>query len=308
MASGFYEIQGGTQPALPSSGFGRLWYNTATQSWSVLLSDGTNIPIQNVANLTEKTILLPDDEVSIWDPALSAYRKIKAKNLSPLAIQNRFLTYDEDEFAGTTTAGKLNWAITTNGTGASGQTGTYGVNGTEKAFGVLQIDTGTTATGRAVLNRLVNQIQLGYSEYEQVWRLALEELSTGTERFFVQVGFIDNTAAGEPVDGVYFRYSDNVNSGNWQCICREGSVETVSNTSVAANTNYNIFRININSAGTSAEFRINNVLVATVATNIPSTAGNLTGIGVKIEKTVGTTQRNLSVDYFTQEVFWSGGR
>jgi hypothetical protein len=311
MASGFYEIEGGTQPATPAAGFARIWYDTTAGQWKVLLPSGANTPISNIVGETELTIPAPEDVILVYDVSAGAFRKMRCDNLAPTSIQNRFLTFDEDEFAGTTTGGKLDWNMAVAGTGASGQNGTYGVNGTERAMGVLQIDTGTTATGRAALNRMVNQVQLGYCAFEQVWRQAIEVLSNATERFIVTTGFADNSAInGEPTDGVYFRYSDNVNSGNWQCCTRNGGAlnETIVNTTVAASTNYSIFRINVNEAATSAEFYINDVLVGTITTNIPSTAGNFTGILTKIEKTVGLTQRNLSIDYFTQKAQWTTAR
>lgn len=308
MASGFYELEGGTQPGLPAAGSGRLWYDTTANQWKVLLSSGANIPLTNINQETEITTISPDDEVLVYDTSAAGFKKMRAANIVPLAVPTRYVTYDEDDFVGSVTASKLQWVATTAGTGASAQIGSYGVNGTERAYGVAQIDTGTTATGRCTFTRMLNLVQLGYAAYDQVWRVAMEEVSSGTDRFLTHIGFIDNTGAGEHTDGAYFRCVDNVNSGNWQCVCREAAIETVVNTTVSPNTNYNIFRININTAGTSVEFYINDVLVATIATNIPTTAGAFTGIGVKIEKTVGTTQRNLSIDYHTMKVEWSGGR
>lgn len=308
MSSGFIEIEGGTQPALPSSGKARLWFNTATNRQEVLLSDGTSIPLSDIVSETENQVLGPNDSFLVYDAENSTYRKITGKNLSPLAIQNRYLTYDEDEFLGTTSNGKLNWTASVSGTGASAQAGSYGVNGTERALGVLQLDTGITATGRAYLNRAIGLLQMGYCSFDQTWRLAVEELSDATNRFQVAFGFHDNSGAGEATDGVYFRYKDDVNSGQWQCVCREGSIETVVNTSVTVNTIYNRFRIVVNETATEALFYINDVLVATILTNLPSTGGALTGIACKIEKFLGTTQRNISIDYFTQKCEWSTGR
>lgn len=307
MVAGAYTLEFGTQPSLPASGRYKIWVNAAGR-FNLLNSSGINRVLSNINEETQLTDVAPNDEYLIWDTSAGELRKVSAENATPVAVGNRFVSYDEDEFTGTTPAGKLNWAVTISGTGASAQFGTYGVNGTERAFGVLQIDTGTTAAGRATLHRLVNQIQMGYCSFEQQWRVAIEELSTSTDRFIVWCGFIDYTAAGEPIDGVYFRYSDDVNGGQWQCICRESNVETVVNTTVAAITNYVRLRIVVNETATQAQFYIADALVATINTNLPSTAGNLTGIGAKIQKSVGTTLRNLSIDYFTQKVIWSTGR
>lgn len=308
MSSGFFELEGGSQPALPVGDYIRIWKDNSDNTFKVLFPDGRNVKLSDITSETLKNVILPDDEILIYDSSLNSFRKMQARDVTPLAIQTRFVTYDEDEFLASITAGKLGWIVTTSGSGASGQLGVYGVNGTEKALGVLQLDTGTTATGRATLNRSINTVQMGYCSFEQVWRLAVEELSTPTERFTVYCGFIDNTGSGDHSDGVYFRYRDDLNSGQWQCVCREGTIETVVDTSVIVNTVYNIFRIVVNSNATQAMFYINDVLVATINSNLPSTQGNLTGVGAKIEKSVGSTQRNISIDYHTQKSEWPSGR
>ena len=308
MSSGFYEIEGGTQPSLPTGNFVRIWKDNADNSLKILRPDGVSVKVSDITSETLKNVILPADELLVYDAALNQFRKMQAREITPLAVQTRYITFDEDDFLAATTAGKLGWVVTASGTGASGQLGTYGVNGTERALGVIQLDTGTTATGRATLNRSVNQIQVGYCDFEQVWRLAVEELSTSVERFLITFGFIDNTGVGDHNDGVYFRYRDDLNNGQWQCVSREGGIETVVNTSVAVNTNFNIFRIEINATGSQALFYINDVLVGTILTNIPSTAGALTGIGAKIEKSVGIIQRNMSIDYYTQKSEWPTGR
>jgi len=301
-------IEDAGAPSTPAAGFGRLFVES--KKLRFLNSDGLNIELTNINNLTEKLTPVINDELLLWSSADNALRKVRAKNAIPAAVPMREITYDEDDFIASTTAGKLGWAATVTGTGASGQTGTFGLNGTEKAYGVVQIDTGTTSTGRAALNRLQSQIQLGYSQHSMTWRLALEALSTETERFFVSFGFYNNAGAAglDSTNGVYFRYRDDLNGGQWQCVCRQSNAETLVNTTVAVNVQYNIFKIDVNANGTEALFYINDVLVATITTNIPTTQGNVTGIGAKIEKTIGTAQRNLSFDYFHHKVIFEGGR
>lgn len=301
-----FEEQG--TPSAPASGQGKAF--ALDKKFKYINEDGVIFELSNINNLAEKTTPVVGDELVLFSIADNALRKIKARNSIPLAIPTRFATYDEDDFISSTTAGKLGWAASVSGTGASAQTGVFGLNGTEKAYGVVQIDTGTTAAGRASINRLQNQVQLGYSEHSMTWRLTLEALSTDLERFHFLFGFYNN-AAGAGIDsanGVYFRYRDDLNAGQWQCVCRQASIETVVNTTVAVNTQYNIYRIDINEAGSEALFYINDTLVATIATNIPTTQGNVVGIGAKIEKTIGLGQRNASFDYYHHKVIFSGGR
>lgn len=77
-----------------------------------------------------------------------------------------------------------------------------------------------------------------------------------------------------PSNGIYFTYSDNVNSGNWQIVCaKQGVGTTTTNTSIPAVTGYVNLGIVINAAGTSVGFFINGVLAGTIATaNIPTAA------------------------------------
>jgi multidrug transporter EmrE-like cation transporter len=119
-------------------------------------------------------------------------------------------------------------------------------------------------------------------------------LSDETETYTVRAGLETNNF-GTVNDGVFFRYTHSVNSGNWICVTRRSGVETVTNTVIAPTTlSYTKFQILINSAGTSVQFLINNVLVATHVDNIPTSAGYSIGI----LKSLGITTRFLYVSPF----------
>ena len=98
-------------------------------------------------------------------------------------------------------------------------------------------------------------------------------LGSASDRISLQIGYLDGFGGfqnGDPNNGIYFQYVDNVNSGQWQCITKASGTPTTTNTSVAANTSFNNFSIVINAGGTSVGFYINGTLVATNTTNIPS--------------------------------------
>lgn len=310
MSSGFFELEGGTQPSLPTGNYVRLWKDNSDNTFKLLFPDGRNVKISDINSEILKNTILPDDEILVYDTTLNAFRKMKAVDIVPTSVQLRYVTYDEDEFLATLNSGKLGWTATTNGTGSSIATSAFGQDGTQRALGVFQLTTGTTATGRAALNRGANTFHFGYCYFEQVWRLALSELSDSTNRYRVDVGFIDNIAAnGQQADGVYFRYSDNENGGRWECVCRESNVETVADSGVAAtDNNFAIFRIEVAENASEVRFFINDVLVGTITSNIPVTPARATGIGAKIEKILGTTARLLYLDYFSQKSVWSNGR
>jgi hypothetical protein len=217
------------------------------------------------------------------------------------------VSYVEDDFTGATVP-PPGWVLTVNGTGASGQRGTYGLNSTQKAIGVYQIDTGSQATGRVgALCAPANGVVFNgnYCTNEVTFRVAIEQLSTAAQTFTSYIGFIDNAAGGDMTNAIYFRYTDSVNSGRWQCVVRRASNESVADTGVDASINYATFRIFVNAAGTSAEFYINGALVGTLATaNVPVSSS----IGFKIQKTVGTTQCNMSIDYFSRKSVLTSSR
>jgi hypothetical protein len=104
--------------------------------------------------------------------------------------------------------------------------------------GIVRHTTGTSATGRAgMLSVNPDGILLGNSWY---WRfesmLRITTLSTGAQTYTYRAGFIDS-AVGEPVDGVYFRYTHGVNAGQWELVCRSNDTETATSSTTAPATN-----------------------------------------------------------------------
>jgi hypothetical protein len=181
------------------------------------------------------------------------------------------------------------------GTGASAQVGNYGINASENAQGVLQVDTGTVATGRAGVGSAVSN---------HMWNragLALEALSVnGVDAFTVRAGFGSTmpTGAGDGLNGALFRYNDAVNGGRWECVSiKAGAVKAV-DSGVAADINYSVFEIEMSQ--TQIRYFINGNLVHTETESlfIPSLASETFGFGWKIEKSVGANQRNLSADWY----------
>lgn len=298
-----------TIPAQPLTDKVKLWFRKTINRFFIQRDDNSLTPIIEINKEEERLQPLPTDEMVVWCTIEQNYKKVKATNGIPIALQQRYVSFDEDDFLATVSSSKLNWSVTSSGSGASAQAGTYGVNGTDCAVGVMQLDTGTTNAGRVTYARSQNALQLGYAKFSQTWRVAVEDLSTALERFVFRCGFFDTNTNVEATDGVYFRYSDDANSGQWQCYARSGGInETIVNTNVAVDTSYNILRIDINEDATEALFYINDNLVATITSAIPSNQGDFTGIAIQLAKTVGVTQRAVSIDYFSQKVELTGGR
>jgi hypothetical protein len=216
------------------------------------------------------------------------------------SLPSNLVSISDDFLSAANNSGNaLGWFTSASGTGAqlSG-----GVGGESNVFGVVQLTTGTTATGRATTYLSSSAIFFSQGAVSFVYKVKIPTLSTLTERFTVIVGFGDNPGGGAIIDGVYFSYTDTASSGNWEAITASNSTRTTTNTSVAATTGWVTLQVTINSAGTSALFYINNTLVATNTTNIPTAVGRGCGPFMEIQKSTGLTARLLNIDYFTCSV------
>ena len=178
------------------------------------------------------------------------------------------------------------WAFTVSGTGAAF---TAKANANSNSIGILTFGLGTVATNRASIdsgNFSILNLGLGTASFESDCRFTV--LSDATNTYTFRAGFIDSVSA-ESTDGVFFRYTNGTNSGKFQAVTRSNGTETAVDTgiTVAISTWYD-FEININATGTSAEFKINGTVVATITTNIPVGSGRETGYGVYVQRSVGT--------------------
>lgn len=169
-------------------------------------------------------------------------------------------------------------------------------------WSVMGITTGTATTGRSVLGQAVETVVLGSGEVRCMIIAKIPTLSDGTNRFTVRMGFSE-TFAGNPTDGVQFRYVDNANSGKWLAVATSNTSETPVDTGVTANTSWHRDEIVINAAGTSAEFFIDGSSVATINSGIPTGTTRMTGCQpASIIKSAGGSARTLDID-----AYWYSG-
>lgn len=207
-----------------------------------------------------------------------------------------------DEFVAASALSATGWATSTGGTSSgitvNSMSSTNGINTTQEAQGVINLTTGTDTTGRATLSTNA-MLYIGDDwSIDVAWRVQLQALSDGTDRYTAYVGLTDATGIGssEAADSVYFRYKDNVNSGQWQAVTRTSSTDqNAINTGVAAATGYNIFRVVVTSS--SATYYINGTQVAQATSGIPSSSAILAPFS-KIFKSAGTTDRDMDVDWY----------
>jgi hypothetical protein len=186
--------------------------------------------------------------------------------------------------------------------GGSGQSGSILASSTySDAVGICRLISGTSANlGVGVLSpgSTTAIYKAGLCAMDWSARVNVSALSSATNRYVIRMGMVVNTYNADPANGIIFRYTDNVNSGNWQCVCRNAGSESVINTTVApivSGSGWDYMNWVINDAGTSVEFFINGISRGSLTTNIPSV---LLISGIYMNKISGSSSQNLDIDWF----------
>lgn len=166
--------------------------------------------------------------------------------------------------------------------------------------GLVVLATGTTnnATGKATLDSsdAGNRIKAGGASQTIEWRVRLTNLSSASPRYNVKLGLQSSITVGDPANGVYFQYSDNLNSGQWRGVTRHASTSTLVNSTiaVAAATWYKL-RMEIDTSG-NVTFYVNDVSIGTSSTNLPTTNAMMPCASIEKGST-STTSRDMDVDW-----------
>lgn len=195
-------------------------------------------------------------------------------------------------------------STTLSGSGASSQASSYLANATELPIGLTQLDTGVISTGRAVLgNAGTTQIVPGVGAALHVARLAIEAAVSATETYTIYTGFNDAITTSTPTNSIAWKYTwDGSTQGLWYQSAFAGGTETNSTTnSPTPDTNYNWFVIFCNPGWTRADFITSAdsksfTFCNSLSTGLPSSSQPVSWVAGSIIKTVGTTQRNVSID------------
>lgn len=128
-------------------------------------------------------------------------------------------------------------------------------------------------------------IQMGAGRLYFHFILRVDTLSDAADTYDLRIGM--TTDEGNQADGPYFKYTHSENSGNWRLINNDGGSITTANTTTVVDTNWHKFSFEINAAGSSVAFFIDNVEV----TNSPLTTdiftSGTTSPWVRINKSVG---------------------
>ena len=246
------------------------------------------------------------NDVRAFGQDISDTFSIGAGNIDTLyVIEDDFLLNMPDLLgAGTDNAGI--WTGGTNGANSVIVGDTTGMNATEKCQGVILLRTGTTTTGNAqIATYPLTGFMFGTgSKLLNRWRVALPALSDGTDRFMVNFGFEDvvTVFGAEPSTAAYFKYSDNVNSGKWQCVVKTATTTTTADSGVSPTATVNqILAIEVAADSSYVKFFIDGAQVANITTNIPTTSYVLTSYAM-ILKALGTNTRGVAIDYFSMSI------
>ncbi len=202
--------------------------------------------------------------------------------------------YEKDDFwrsPASTPTGPFGFITIGSGTG----NGTGRTAGSPTTPGQTSWSTGTDTNGYCGFLSDPTTVTFGGGVWIFECDHAMSAISDGTNRFVTEFGFIDAISGGS-TNCVSFRQKDDINSGKWQLVARTNSVETVTNTSIAVGAPNGTHKIVVAADGSSAEFFINDASVGTVTSNIPTSTYS-TGIGGRIEKSAGTSNRSFFVDY-----------
>ncbi len=195
--------------------------------------------------------------------AMSAADKTK---LDAIGMPGTRLYWTEDFDAGSIN-GTTNWAFASSGAGAS-------MAGSDAGHpGSTSLSATTDTTGIVIMYK--GQVYIfgaGTAKMDIVTQVPV--LSTVSDTFTMRWGFGDNFgSSADQTNGAYFEYTDTLNGGQFVCKTANAGTRTSTNTSVAVTAGAWVhLQIIVNAAGTSVDFLIDGVLVATNATNVPTAA------------------------------------
>lgn len=170
--------------------------------------------------------------------------------------------------------------------------------GQSARIGIMQLESGTTATGRAAIRTNVDSIVAGGGELIYEADVRIENLSDATNEYDFRVGFGDSDT-GDHADGMYFEYDRNTRT-NWSIVCAGASTRTRNDSGTACNADqWYKLRIVCNAAANSVSFFIDGTETSNspiTGANIPSGFAERFGAGAWLVKSAGTTERLAYVD------------
>ena len=209
-------------------------------------------------------------------------------------------SYVFDDFTGyiVNTTRLLNMGFLTQYSGGSANR----VNGKQDHPGILRLQgNAASATGRAsiYMGGASSILFGGATKYVFEGMIDVQAVPDATNdfRFTFSMG-TDIGSGSTNLNGVAILMNRSINATNYVCQTADGATFTNVDSGVAMATGWKKFKIEVNKTGTSVEFFIDDVSVAVVTTNIPTTTGReVTGL-VKVHKIAGATDIIADLDWW----------
>lgn len=247
-----------------------------------------------------------NDKLYVYDAQSSSFKTISKSNLQAIDPDKAF-NISSDFIA--TSSGEFN--TFTQGSGATVANVNEETN-LRRDCGISRLRSGTTLSSRAGIG-LISITAFGLTNFAMqfISRVRVDPFPDATDDFEILIGFSNGySVAGLGADGVHFRHQRVVNGNRWQLVSREGSadLEVLDSGVELDDLDYHRFEIRIPINAAFAQFYIDDVLVGTInAPNIPSSTTRF-GAGMKIQKTAGTSNRDLFADYMSVRTLRTSAR
>lgn len=172
--------------------------------------------------------------------------------------------------------------------------------------GAIRIGTGLGGTGQGIGHSGLTSATLFFPGIEfngitldMLSRVSIFNQPTLAVNALVIIGFADTTAAA--TNAIVFQYSNVGGSILWTCRCTAGGVSTSIPVAVGVNPFVN-YQLAIKATNAQVEFFIDNVLVQTIATNVPNTSAKFAPV-IIARRTAGSGTNNaLVVDYYNYRI------
>ena len=208
-------------------------------------------------------------------------------------IEDSMLEMKEDWLSSNTT-GQNGWTISNSGGGSSVAIGTSLAN----HWGIIVMNCGTSNNGDAATHAGIINCLYGAGTSILEANFFLETQPSATENSKIWVGTGDVLTEAEMVDGVYLRIDRAVSTTNWVLGTSNNSVRTNVVTGTAFTAGWHTVRIEVNYLGTAVFYYLDELLLGSVTTNIPTGTGRVFGPLFKIANASATlTASRLWVDY-----------
>lgn len=271
------------------------YYDLADRGEVVLTGDAY-IPVQSADGSITWT---PDTTLKTYTPVvdLSQYRGDYYSPRKKVEFTEQFFGGGTTTVAATGFIGDMGWIIAASGTGAGASKPSL-----SQFFGQCNAVTGTTATGFCCLSLAQSEMPglfgtgLATSPWELEWHMGLNQInSAGVQEGNIYMGVGDIFTGATFTNGAWFQLTNA--SPNYQAVLNNAGTATLTDTGVVASATGTVRpMMRITFDGVSVRYYIDDVLKATNTTPLPS-GGAWHAVAFVNTKTVGTTSRDLRLDY-----------